>query len=369
MESFEGHAELENLLEEEPARVVNELRSRVQSDLASNGHAWLMIGRGLKKLGFEEQGQESISYGESLLSISTVTENESSEEALGLDDEGDEVYDLEASDSVKYDMAGQIEDEERINEGALADSVSSDLDTGGESANKLSAGNYSQDSEAIMLMSAGDYNGAIEAWTRLIKIEESAGRWNGLAESLEALGYSNRANKARLRASSTPEAIEAASKVDLEALARSVEAKKPSEPTRSETVNEGIEWYNKGLVLLHDGKPLEALGCFEKTLYTRSDGPEDLRIRAKIGIADAYSALNRYEEAIAAYVQIYEAKPEALGYAAIFNMGNAYTHVGRFDDAITCLKQSSDMSLDRTHKKTVKALIKQVKALKKASSR
>jgi len=369
MEPFEGHTELTNLLEEEPARVVNELRSRVQSDLASNGHAWIMIGRGLKKLGFEEQGQESISYGESLLSTTIVTENEDSEEALGLDSDGDKVYDQESSDSVEYDISGQLEGEGRVHEEDLVDSVTSDLDSGGKSTNGVPSGNYSQDSEAIMLMSTGDYNGAIEAWTRLIKIEETAGRWNGLAECLEALGYSNRANKARLRASSTPEAIEAASRVDLEALARSVEAKKPIEPTRSETVNEGIEWYNKGLVLLHDGKPLEALGCFEKTLYTRSDGPEDLRIRAKIGIADAYSALNRYEEAISAYVQTYEAKPEALGYAAIFNMGNAYTHVGMFDDAITCLKRSSEMNQDRAHKKTVKALIKQVKALKKASSR
>ena len=76
MEFFEGHAELENLLDEEPARVVNELRNRVQGDLASNGHAWLMIGHGLTKLGFEEQGQESISYGESLLNTSNLAEDE-----------------------------------------------------------------------------------------------------------------------------------------------------------------------------------------------------------------------------------------------------------------------------------------------------
>ena len=369
MELFEGHAELENLLDEEPARVVNELRNRVQGDLASNGHAWLMIGHGLTKLGFEEQGQESISYGESLLSTSNLTEDEESSDLHEDVNDGDSVHDQESSDTVEEDVMEQLEDQEWPNEEASTDSVADNLVIEEKSSNVATVSDYSRDSEAIMLMSTGDYNGAIEAWTSLIKIEESAGRWNGLAESLEALGYSNRANKARLRASSTPEAIEAASRVDLEALARSVEAKQPNEPTRAETVNEGIEWYNKGLVLLHDGKPLEALGCFEKTLYTRSDGPEDLRIRAKIGIADAYSALNRYEEAITAYVQTYEAKPEALGYAAIFNMGNAYTHVGRFDDAITCLKQSSEMNQDRAHKKTVKALIKQVKALKKAASR
>lgn len=369
MEFFEGHAELENLLEKEPARVVNELRNRVQGDLASNGHAWLMIGHGLTKLGFGEQGQESISYGESLLSTSNVTETEEPAELLEDDSDREGVHNQEPSDSMGHDAAEQLENQEYPDEGASIDSIEDNPVMEERSTNVVSTPDYSLDSEAIMMMSTGDYNGAIEAWTRLIKIGESAGRWNGLAESLEALGYSNRANKARLRASSTPEAVEAASRVDLEALARSVESRQPNEPTRAETVNEGIEWYNKGLVLLHDGKPLEALGCFEKTLYTRSDGPEDLRIRAKIGIADAYSALNRYEEAITAYVQTYEAKPEALGYAAIFNMGNAYTHVGRFDDAITCLKKSSEMNQDRTHKKTVKALIKQVKALKKAARR
>jgi tetratricopeptide (TPR) repeat protein len=369
MEFFEGHAEMENLLEEEPARVVNELRNRVQDDLASNGHAWIMVGRGLTKLGFEEQGLESISYGESLLSSSEVTENEESADLPEDIGDADSVRDQESSASEGYGGNEQFEDRELLTEGPSIISISDNLILEEESSILASKPDYSQDSEAIILMSTGDYNGAIEAWTRLIKIEESAGRWNGLAESLEALGYSNRANKARLRASSTAEAIEAASRVDLEALARSVEAKQPNEPTRLDTVNEGIEWYNKGLILLNDGKPLEALGCFEKTLYTRSDGPEDLRIRAKVGIADAYSALNRYEEAISAYVQTYEAKPESLGYAAIFNMGNAYTHLGRFDDAITCLKKSSEMNQDRTHKKTVKALIKQVKALKKASSR
>jgi len=369
MESFEGQAKLEVLLDEEPARVVNELRDRVQGDLASNGHAWLMVGRGLTKLGFEQQGQESISYGESLLSSSVVTEDEESVEVPEEINDGDSVRVQESSDPTGDGGTEQLDDQELLIEGPSGDYIPDSQVSEEKTTNMVSISDFSKDSEAIMLMSTGDYNEAIEAWTRLIKIEESAGRWNGLAECLEALGYSNRANKARLRASSTPEAIEAASRVDLESLARSVEAKQPNEPTRFETVNEGIEWYNKGLVLLSDGKPLEALGCFEKTLYTRSDGPEDLRIRAKVGIADAYSALNRYEEAISAYVQTYEAKPDALGYAAIFNMGNAYTHVGRFDDAITCLKKSAEMNQDRTHKKTVKALIKQVKALKKAANR
>mgnify|MGYP001176274772 CR=1 FL=1 len=366
MEFFDGYAELENLLEKEPARVVNELRNRVQSDLASNGHAWLLIGHGLTKLGFEEQGQESISYGKSLLITKNATEDEETAQVPDDDSYGERVQNQEPSESMEQDVAERVEDPDDLNEeGSIEDNLIIEEST----SNGVSTSDYSQDSEAIMLMTTGDYNGAIEAWTRLIKIGESAGRWNGLAESLEALGYSNRANKARLRASSTREAVEAASKVDLEALARTVESRQSYEPSRAETVNEGIEWYNKGLVLLHDSKPLEALGCFEKTLYTRFEGPEDLRIRAKIGIADAYLALNRYEEAIAAYVQTYEEKPGALGYAAIFNMGNAYTHVGRFDDAIICLKKSSEMNQDRGHKKTVKALIKQVKALKKAASR
>ena len=193
MEFFEGHAELENLLEKEPARVVNELRNRVQGDLASNGHAWLMIGHGLTKLGFGEQGQESISYGESLLSTSNVTETEEPAELLEDDSDREGVHNQEPSDSMGHDAAEQLENQEYPDEGASIDSIEDNPVMEERSTNVVSTPDYSQDSEAIMLMSTGDYNGAIEAWTRLIKIGESAGRWNGLAESLEALGYSNRA--------------------------------------------------------------------------------------------------------------------------------------------------------------------------------
>ena len=74
MEPFDGHSDLIVLLDEEPARVVNELRNRVGSDLATNGHAWLMIGQGLMKLGFDDQGKESISYGESLINANEIEE-------------------------------------------------------------------------------------------------------------------------------------------------------------------------------------------------------------------------------------------------------------------------------------------------------
>ena len=60
-------------------------------------------------------------------------------------------------------------------------------------------GEYSEDTDAILLMSTGKYEQAMEAWTKLIKINETSGRWNGLAECLDALGYSNRANKARIK--------------------------------------------------------------------------------------------------------------------------------------------------------------------------
>ena len=81
----------------------------------------------------------------------------------------------------------QLEDEEWANEEASTDSVVDNLVIEEKSFNVATVSDYSRDSEAIMLMSTGDYNGAIEAWTRLIKIEESAGRWNGLAESSKLL--------------------------------------------------------------------------------------------------------------------------------------------------------------------------------------
>ena len=252
---------------------------------------------------------------------------------------------------------------------ALAENDEGDLSDLYDAASSVTKGEYSEDTDAILLMSTGNYEQAMEVWTKLIKINETSGRWNGLAECLDALGYSNRASKARIRASSTRDARETVAKVDLESLAESVRSKTPNSPSRVETVNEGIEWYNKGISLLRDGKPLEALGCFEKTLYTKAEDTVELRIRAKIGIADSYSALDRHEESIRAYVQIFETNPDLLGYAAIYNMGNSYIHLGRYEDALACLNRSSEMSQDKNHKKSVKKMIKQVKALKKASKR
>ena len=81
--------------------------------------------------------------------------------------------------------------------------------------------------------------------------------------------YSNRANKARIKASSTRDARETVAKVDLESLAESVRSNTSYSPSRVETVNEGIEWYNKGISLLRDGKPLEALGVSKKRCTPR----------------------------------------------------------------------------------------------------
>ena len=108
---------------------------------------------------------------------------------------------------------------------------------------------------------------------------------------------------------------------------------------------------------------------FRKTLYTKAEDTVELRISAKIGIADSYSALDRHEEAIRAYVQIFETNPDSLGYAAVYNMGNSYIHLGRYEDAVACLNRSLEMNQDKNHKKSVKNMIKQVKALKKASKR
>ena len=396
MEPFIGYHNLEKSLIEDPASVVNDLRGRVATDLSTNGDAWILIGRALLELGFPEQGNESISYGQGLKS-SEVRPDSDTQELVSSDNVGDlQIDDVGTghapsseikSQTIPSDYSGNsegftgagIEEEtdhigkstllRTDNEvGEVKESTSTDLvheTQDMEVEDKI--GGYSEDTEAIVLMASGKYEEAMESWTQLIRENETSGRWNGLAECLEALGYSSRANKARIRASSTRDARRTAAAVDLEALAESVERRTPDQPTRAETVNESIEWYNKGISLLVDGKPLEALGCFEKTLYTKADDTLELRLSAKIGIADSYSALDRHEEAIRGYVQIHETNPDALGYAAVFNMGKSYTHLGRYDDAIACLKRSSEMNPEKSHKNTVKTMLKQVKALRKAS--
>lgn len=396
MEPFIGYHNLEKSLIEDPASVVNDLRGRVATDLSTNGDAWILIGRALLELGFPEQGNESISYGQGLKS-SEVRPDSDTQELVSSDNVGDlQIDDVGTehapsseikSQTIPSDYSGNsegftdagIEEEtdhigkstllRTDNEvGEVKESTSTDLVHETQDMKvEDKIGGYSEDTEAIVLMASGKYEEAMESWTQLIRENETSGRWNGLAECLEALGYSSRANKARIRASSTRDARRTAAAVDLEALAESVERRTPDQPTRAETVNESIEWYNKGISLLVDGKPLEALGCFEKTLYTKADDTLELRLSAKIGIADSYSALDRHEEAIRGYVQIHETNPDALGYAAVFNMGKSYTHLGRYDDAIACLKRSSEMNPEKSHKNTVKTMLKQVKALRKAS--
>jgi len=406
MEPFDGYQQLADSLDYNPAMIVSELRARVQEDLATNSAAWILIGQALVKLGFQEQGEESILYGEGLKQESEYSDPTMVDDALGISN-----ADTVQSASQHNDLVEEpetfstitFEDFSETNEHTL-DPISSDtefqeltstttlreetvvLETSEDSTTSIEndgddlsdyldtqnsdkKGDFSEDTDAILLMSTGKYEQAMEAWTKLIKINETSGRWNGLAECLDALGYSNRANKARIRASSTRDARETAAKVDLESLAESVRSNTTYSPSRVETVNEGIEWYNKGISLLRDGKPLEALGCFEKTLYTKAEDTVELRISAKIGIADSYSALDRHEEAIRAYVQIFETNPNSLGYAAVYNMGNSYIHLGRYEDAIACLNRSLEMNQEKNHKKSVKNMIKQVKALKKASKR
>ena len=62
MEPFDGYQQLADSLDNNPAVIVSELRTRVQEDLAANSAAWILIGQALVKLGFQEQGEESISY-------------------------------------------------------------------------------------------------------------------------------------------------------------------------------------------------------------------------------------------------------------------------------------------------------------------
>ncbi|DAC27575.1 MAG TPA: hypothetical protein D7H76_00090, partial [Candidatus Poseidoniales archaeon] len=116
----------------------------MQGDLASNGHAWLMIGHGLTKLGFGEQGQESISYGESLLSISNVTETEEPAELLEGDSDGEGVYNQESSDSMGHDAAEQLENQEYPDEGASIDSIEDNPVMEERSTNVVSTPDYSQ---------------------------------------------------------------------------------------------------------------------------------------------------------------------------------------------------------------------------------
>ncbi|MEC7170044.1 MAG: hypothetical protein VXW08_03365, partial [Candidatus Thermoplasmatota archaeon] len=274
MEPFDGYQQLADSLDNNPAVIVSELRTRVQEDLAANSAAWILIGQALVKLGFQEQGEESISYGEGLKPESEYSDTTMVDDAIGVStadtvesasQHNDLVEEPETFSTITFEdfsetnehtldpISSDTEFQELISttpqreEPAVMETsedsttatesdegdLSSFLDT--ENPDKI--GEYSEDTDAILLMSTGKYEQAMEAWTKLIKINETSGRWNGLAECLDALGYSNRANKARIRASSTRDARETVAKVDLESLAESVRSNTSYSPSRIETVN------------------------------------------------------------------------------------------------------------------------------------
>ena len=84
MEPFDGYQQLADSLDNNPAMIVSELRIRVQEDLAANSAAWILIGQALVKLGFQEQGEESISYGEGLKPESEYSDTTMVDDAIGV---------------------------------------------------------------------------------------------------------------------------------------------------------------------------------------------------------------------------------------------------------------------------------------------
>ena len=104
MEPFEGYQQLADSLDTNPALIVSELRTRVQEDLAANSAAWILIGQALVKLGFQEQGEESISYGEGL-----KPESEYSDPIVDGDPLGVSTADTAESDSQHNDLVEETE--------------------------------------------------------------------------------------------------------------------------------------------------------------------------------------------------------------------------------------------------------------------
>lgn len=77
----------------------------------------------------------------------------------------------------------------------------------------------------------------------------------------------------------------------------------------------------------------EAIGAYGKALSVDPD-----YVEAAIGLGNAYNMLNRFEESIEAYRRALDINPE---YAeAWFNLGNAYVKLKRFDESIEAYRRS-----------------------------
>ena len=234
-------------------------------------------------------------------------------------------------------------------------------------------------SRANKMTEKGDHAAAVNEWKELLKKDSSdISSWKGLADALSKAGYIERADQCLQRVEELTEIEKESREIDeneemenLISAAKEVKEKiELVEENNSRDVNESIEWYNKGLVLLSENNPSESLNCFDKALQGSPEEEIELRVRAHNGKGHALYQLDKFADSIQEYHSAIVLDPASVTGRTLYNMGSSYASIELYADAVKCFEQAKnrgmgkeDQRLCQTQISRCKLLIKEQKKL------
>ena len=234
-------------------------------------------------------------------------------------------------------------------------------------------------SRALKMSKRGDHAAAVNEWKELLKKNNSdIDLWKGLADSLSKAGYIERADQCLQRVQELIEIENDSVQIDEEeelenlvSAAKEVKAKVSIQEKNDEaSVNESIEWYNKGLVLLGESNASGSLNCFNKALSGTPDEEVELRVRIHNGKGQSLYQLEEYAESIQEYHAAVVLDPSAVTGRTLYNMGSSYAAIELYADAVKCFEQAKgrgdwvgdeDLKLCKAQINRCKLLIKEQK--------
>tara|TARA_B100001758_G_C18414670_1_gene618567 strand:- start:1628 stop:2848 length:1221 start_codon:yes stop_codon:yes gene_type:complete len=227
-------------------------------------------------------------------------------------------------------------------------------------------------SRANKMTEKGDHASAVNEWKELLKKDNSdIDSWKGLADALSKAGYIERANQCLKRVQELTEIEKETIVIDeneemenLISAAKEVKEKiVPIEENDSRDVNESIEWYNKGLVLMSENNALESLNCFDKALEGSPEEEIELRVRAHNGKGHALYQLEKFADSIQEYHSAIVLDPTSVTGRTLYNMGSSYASIELYADAVKCFEQAKNRGLGKEDQRLCQTQISRCKLL------
>lgn len=147
--------------------------------------------------------------------------------------------------------------------------------------------------------------------------------------------------------------------------AQAVAVNTPQNTTSKAIANQDVAWFNQGIQLIEDKKYREALSCFDKALPAFA-GDDAMIIRILNNRGNAYYLLEEYPKCVEAYHQAMLIRPTEVRGDTLYNMGTAYSMMGRYNDAIKCFEQAIPRGLSDEAVRSAKDQIRRCNILQKA---